>query len=82
MATDESTADTVQVAELADEPGAFYAIGVPEEMHDMDIADLHAAFERYFEHADFVMMNLPLDGTVTIEEIDPRDLFENYDGGE
>ena len=82
MATEDTTTDDLQVAELDDKPGAVYAFGIPDEMSDIDIEDLYGALRRQFEHAEFVVINLPIEGSVSIEEVDPTDLFDDFDGGE
>lgn len=71
----------IGAAQLDDEPGKLYAVGVPRNMQEYDIEDLHGAFDRHFTHAEVVVITLPIEGSVSIEEVDPADLFENLDGG-
>lgn len=72
MSTEKST-----VAELDDVENKVYAFGLNLDQysrHDLD--DLMELLEDRFDHAECIILNLPIEGSVEISELEREEFME------
>lgn len=80
MIENQRASEAVTLTELEDEPGKVYAIGMNlDDLHENDIDDIIEAFDMVLEEAEFVLVSLPIEGSVEISEIDPEEIQEVID---
>lgn len=68
------------IAELDDEEGKVYALGLNlDAISERDLDDLLDLLDRRFEEAGWMVFGFPIEGSVEISEMDPADVEEIID---
>lgn len=68
--------DALTIADLDDEAGKVYAFGMDiEAFSDEALVDLREHIETTFEEAAWMLVNLPIEGSVEISEMDREEVL-------
>ena len=71
--------ESVEIAELEDDPDKVYLFGVSDELLDEGIEEIRDVIGSQFDKAAVIIMSAGIDTTLEVTEVDYDELKERYD---